>query len=82
MVFTHPTSQKLLATAPTQNITPPPAYTTDPTLSCTISDFTPDHDDDDEADSLSSIHLSVSAPLAITGDNNLIAIDPAVSASR
>ncbi|KAH6678330.1 hypothetical protein B0J14DRAFT_582463 [Halenospora varia] len=45
----------------------------------------PDADSDSEDDSeskLSEIHLSISTPLRITGDNNIISVDTATNASR
>ena len=78
MAFTHPTIQKLLTTTPSHTITPPPAYVHDPTLNCTVADFEDDDDDDDNDDveQLSSIHLKISNPIIVNGDNNLVAIDP------
>ncbi|KAH8663086.1 hypothetical protein BGZ60DRAFT_412725 [Tricladium varicosporioides] len=41
-----------------------------------------DSEDDDSSTTLSEIQLGISAPLRITGDNNIISIDTATNASR
>lgn len=77
MAFTHPTAQKLLTTTASHTSTPPPAYAHGPTLDCSVTNL----EDDDDDEHLSSIHLKISNPIVVTGDNNLVAIDP-LSASK
>lgn len=80
MAFTHPVAQKLPLTTPSQAITPPPAYGHDQALSTSVVEYEEDCSDEDEG--LSSIHLRINTPLVVNGDNNLVAIDPAASASK
>jgi hypothetical protein len=44
--------------------------------------FGSDADEDDDSETLSEINLSIDTPIHITGDNNLVSIDPGIMASK
>ncbi len=81
MAFVHPTVQKNLNAATTSSLTPPPAYIHDPQFSASVFEFEEGSEDED-GESLSTIHLRIKTPLIVTGDHNLIGIDTSVSASK
>lgn len=61
-----------------QTITPPNNNNTNPTMSSHFSDAGSDFDEEEG----SPIHIIISTPLVLKGDNNLIAVDPATQSSK
>jgi hypothetical protein len=83
--------------APSQIITPPPAYggAAPPSMSRSHAghfsphthnnpDYSEDEDDgaEDDSNSLSPINITIECPLHIQGDNNIVAIDTASSTNK
>jgi hypothetical protein len=89
MAATQPTQPNNLISAlqGLQTITPPPAYTMNihaPAMPVTRADFEDDGDENegDDLQNLSAIRLFIDTPLTVVGDNNMIALDASVSASK